>query len=73
MCQKAGGEGCAANSPEHSTPVGNRVLVTGVDPCEGRKRVGEAGSQQQQGLGAAGALQGALLQGRVALQKDHVG
>lgn len=36
VCQQAGGEGCAAHSPEHSAPVGNRVLVTGVDPCEGR-------------------------------------
>ena len=42
MCQEAGREGCAAHSSEHSAPVGNRVLVTGVDPCKGRRRVREA-------------------------------
>lgn len=41
MCQQAGREWCTAHSSEHSAPVGNRVLVTGVDPCKGRRRVRE--------------------------------
>lgn len=51
MCQQAGREGCTAHSSEHSAPVGNGVLVTGVDPCEGRRRV-------KHGLEAAGAVHG---------------
>lgn len=39
VCQQAGGEGGTAHSPQHPTPVGNGVLVTGVDPCEGERWV----------------------------------
>ena len=50
MCQQAGREGCTAHSSEHSAPVGNRVLVTGVDPCKGRRRVREPRSWFSAGL-----------------------